>query len=224
MLNFNEMVKCEREYAYNKKQMLIDKYTAFIDYLKKVILITFEDNKEQIISYLNELNNKSLLLNWCTGGIHYDGFCIKADDKTLNVISLRAHDSHYDPILNLDHINNDNLLSFFEKEYNDFLMFVPCYDMTDLNNVNKYVIDESDSIVCMIVNKFNEVCYNNFKEHFYSLGIDNVYSFIESKFSLKFTDERRRELDKEVYEEYNSYNEKHEKIMKKFNESVKDLK
>ena len=224
MLNFNEMIKCEQEYAYNKKQMLIDKYTAFIDYLKKVISITFEDNKEQIISYLNELNNKSLLLDWCSGGIHYDGFYIQADYKTLNVISLRAHDAYYDPILNLDHINNDDLLSFFEKEYNDFLKFIPSYHMTDLNNVDKYVINESDSIVCLIVNKFNEVCYNKFKKHFYSLGINNVYSFNESKFSLKFTDERRRELDKEVYDLYNSYYEKVTELTKKFDESVKDLK
>lgn len=224
MLNFNEMIKCEQEYVYNEKQMLIDKYTAFVDYLKKVINITFEDNKEEIISYLNELKNKSLLLDWCIVGIHYDGFYIKADDKTFNVISLRAHDAYYDPILNLDHINNDDLLSFFKKEYNEFLMFVPRYYATDLNNVNKYVIDESDSIVCMIVNKFNEVCYDTFKEHFYSFGINNVQSFIKSKFSLKITNERRRELDKEVLDLYNSYHEKINELTKKFDESVKDLK
>ena len=48
--------------------------------------------------------------------------------------------------------------------------------------------------------------------------------FIKSKFSLSFTNERRRELDVKVYEYYNSYSETINELTKKFDESVKDLK
>ena len=48
--------------------------------------------------------------------------------------------------------------------------------------------------------------------------------FIESKFSLSFTNERRLELDGKVYEYYNSYCETLNELTKKFNESVKDFK
>lgn len=226
MLSFNEMVECEKEYTRNEKQMLIGKYTAFVDYLKKVINITFKGNEEQIASYLKELNDQSLLLDWCMGGIHYDGFYItKSGDKTLNVSSLSAHDSYYDPVLELNHIDNDKLLSFFDEEYRKFVsLFIPCYDLSDFNNPNKRDVDKEDSIVYIIANKFNKACYSYFKEHFHSFGIADEDSFIESKYSLKFTDEQRRELDKEVYDEYNSFSEKRDEIIKKFDESVKDLK
>ena len=55
-------------------------------------------------------------------------------------------------------------------------------------------------------------------------GMKDFDDFIESKFSLSFTNERRRELDVKVYEYYNSYCETINEITKKFDESVKDLK
>jgi hypothetical protein len=226
MLSFNEMIECEKEYTHNKNQMLIEKYTAFVDYLKKVIKIAFKDNEEQIVSYLKESNDQSLLLDWCPHGIHYDGFYINVlDDKTLGVSFLKAHDSYYDPMLELDHIDNDKLLSFFDKEYQEFLnLFIPCYNLSDFNNPNKYNINEEDSIVYIIARKFNKVLHKHFKEHFDSLNITDEDTFIESKFSLKFTNEQRRELDKEVFDEYYSFSEKCDKIIKKFDGSVKDLK
>ena len=76
MLSYNDMVECGQKYALEKKKMLIEKYKAFIDYLKKVVDITFEDNKEQIASYLKETRDQAFLLDWNVGDIHYDGFVI----------------------------------------------------------------------------------------------------------------------------------------------------
>jgi hypothetical protein len=224
MLNYDEMIKCGQKYAFEKKQMSIAKYKEFVSYLKKIINITFGDNEKEIASYLKETSDQSLLLDWNVGGIHYDGFHIgRLTNEMINVVSLRAHDAYYDPVLELEsEIDNEELLSFFEKEYKRFIdLFVPCYYF-DENNVN--TVDESHSLVCIIANKFNEVCFNHFQIYFQSLGIDDMYSFNRSKFSLKFTDERRYELDKEVYECYNSYTEKVTELTKKFDESVKDLK
>ena len=224
MLNFNEMIKCEQEYVYNKKQMLIDKYSAFVDYLKKVILLTFEDNKEQISSYLNELNDKSLLLDWNVGDIHYDGFVVKRmTSESINVVSLRAHDAYYDPVLNVESdIDNEALLSFFDNEYEQFVnLFVPNYY---LKQCEDRLVNKEHSLVCKIADKFNENCFKHFQSHLSSLGIENVYSFNSSKFSLSFTDEKRSELDKEVFDLYNSYREKVVELTKKFDESVKDFK
>ena len=140
--------------------------------------------------------------------------------------SLRAHDYYYDPILNLEsEIDNDALLSFFDKEYKYFLkLFVPHYQFTDLHNVNKPGIDKTNSLVWQIANKFNIACFDNFKIHFESLGMKNENDFMKSKFSLSFTDERRNELDKEVYYLYNSYSEKVLELTKKFDDTVKDVK
>lgn len=227
MVKYNEMVECEKKYAFEQKQLLIEKYKAFLDYLKKVILMTFKDNEEQIVSFLKETGNQSLLLDWCVGGVHYVGFYLNTlDGKTLNVNSLRAHDSYYDPALNLESdINDEDLLSFFNHEYRHFKrIFVPCYDFSDFHNVNNPFINETYSVVYQIVMKFNEVCYKHFEEHFLSFGIDNISSFIKSKFSLSFTDEQRRDLDEEVLRCHSSYHQKTIELTKKFDESVKDLK
>ena len=225
MLSYNEMIGCGKKYSDAKKQMYIAKYKEFVSYLKKIILIIFKDNEEQIISYLNEINDKSFLLDWCVGEIHYDGFHIKVSEsgKTLEVSSLRAHDSYYDPVLNLESFNDDDLLSFFDKEYRSFMdLFIPHYCLEDYKDNS--LINESQSLVCRIAEKFNLVCFDHFKGPFLLLGINDAQSFIDSKYSLSFTDERRTELDKEVYDEYNSYCEKVDELLKKFNESVKDLK
>ena len=224
MLNYNEMVKCEQKYAFEKKQMLIEKYKAFIEYFKKVINIIFEDDEKQVSSYLKETSSQSLFLNWCVEGIHYDGFVInRLTDEMIGVNSLRAHDSYYDPVLKLESdIDDEELLTFFDKEYKHFVnLFVPTYYLEDYKND---LIDERNSLVCKIANKFNEVFYNVFINHFESLCINDVQSFIKSKFSLNFTDERRIEADIEVCKEYNLYREKVAELTKNFNESVKDLK
>ena len=228
MLSYNDMIECEKKYSYENKQMSIAKYKAFIEYIKKVIKLTFEDNEEQIASYLKETNSKSFLLDWNVGSsnIHYDGFCItRSTDDLLNVSSLRAHDSYYDPILQLESdINDDKIIQFFNEEYIHFIkLFAPHYLLTDLHNVNKS-IDKNDSLVWQIANKFNKVCYERFETHYKSLGMKDFDDFIESKFSLSFTNERRLELDGKVYEYYNSYCETLNELTKKFNESVKDLK
>ena len=227
MLSYNEMIKCEKEFTCNENQMLITKYKEFVEYIKKVVSIIFKDNEEQIVSYIKETKNQFFLLEWCVGGLHHIGFFIDIDvlnNKILDVTSLKAHDVNYDSLLRLSSIDDEALLTFFNNEYRQFMkLFVPCYHLTDLHNANK-LIDESDSIVCQIVMKFNEVCYHHFKGHFTSLGINDEKSFMKSKFSLSFTNERRTELDKEVYEYYNSYHEKVNELTKKFDESVKDLK
>ena len=219
------MIKCGQKYDHAKNQMNAEKYKAFIEYLKKVIHITFKDNEEQIASYLKETTDQIFLLDWRVGGdIHFDGFYInRLTDKTIGVKSLRAHDSYYDPILNLEsNINDEELLSFFDREYKQFVeLFVPNYY---LEHCEDLLVDEEHSLVCKIANKFNAVCFNHFKTNFSSLGIDNLGSFINSKFSLSFTDERRKELDKEVYETYQSYVDKVNELTKKFDDSVKDLK
>ena len=224
MLNFDEMIKCGQKYDYVKNQMNVEKYKAFIEYLKKVILITFKDNEEQIASYLKEKETtESFLLDWCVGDIHYDGFYInRLTDKTIGVKSLRAHDSYYDPILNLESdVNDEELLAFFDREYKRFLeLFVPNYYLEDCEKL----INEEYSLVCKIANKFNEVCFNEFKNNFKALDINNIYEFKSSKFSLNFTVEQRIELDKKVYEYYNSYCEIINELTKKFDESVKGLK
>lgn len=225
MLNFDEMIKCGQKYDHVKNQMNVEKYKAFIEYLKKVILITFKDNEEQIASYLKEkeTTESSFLLDWRVGDIHYDGFYInRLTDKTIGVKSLRAHDSYYDPIINLESdVNDKELLAFFDREYKQFLeLFVPNYYLEDCEKL----INEKYSLVCKIANKFNDVCFNEFKNNFKALDINDIYEFKSSKFSLSFTDERRKELDKEVYETYQSYVDKVNKLTKKFDESVKDLK
>ena len=216
------MIECGKKYAYEKKQMSIKKYKAFIEYIKKVIKLTFEDNEEQIVSYLKE-TNKSLLLDWNVGdsNIHYDGFCItRSTDNLLIVSSLRAHDYYYDPILQLESdIDDDKIIQFFDKEYRHFIkLFTPHYQLTDLHNVNKSSIDKNDSLVWQIANKFNGACYDRFKIHYESLGMKDFDDFIESKFSLSFTNERRRELDEKVYEYYNSYRETINELTKNFDE------
>ena len=224
MLGYNDMVKCGQKYALEKNKMLIEKYKAFINYLKKVVDITFKDNKEQIASYLKETENQSFLLDWNVGDIHYDGFVInRLSNESINVISLRAHDAYYDPVLSVESdIDNINLLSFFDREYKKFVnLFTPNYY---LEQCKDRIVNKEHSLVCKIANKFNEECFKHFKSYLSSLGIDNEFSFIESKFSLSFTDERRSELDKEVFDLYNSYREKVVELTKKFDESVKDLK
>ena len=228
MLNFDEMIKCGQKYDRAKNQMNAEKYKAFIEYLKKVILITFKDNEEQIASYLKETNSKSFLLDWNVGNsnIHYDGFSItRSTDDLLNVNSLRAHDYLYDPILELESdIDDYKIIQFFDKEYIHFIkLFAPHYLLTDLHNVNKS-IDKNDSLVWQIANKFNKVCYERFETHYKSLGMKDFDDFVESKFSLSFTNERRLELDGKVYEDYNSYCETLNELTKKFDESIKDLK
>ena len=226
MLNFDEMIKCGQKYDHAKNQMNAEKYKAFIEYLKKVILITFKDNEEQIASYLKEkeTTDQSFLLSWRVGGdIHSDGFCInRLTDKTIGVKSLRAHDSYYDPILNLESdVNDEELLAFFDREYKQFLeLFIPNYYLEDCEKP----VNEKYSLVCKIANKFNEVCFNKFKNNFKALNINDIYEFKSSKFSLSFTDEQRIELDGKVYEYYNSYYETINELTKKFDESVKDLK
>ena len=224
MLKFDEMIKYGQEYDHAKNQMNAEKYKAFIEYLKKVILITFKDNEEQITSYLKETTDQSFLLDWRVGGdIHYDGFCInRLTDKTIGVKSLRAHDSYYDPILNLESdINDEELLAFFDMEYKRFLeLFVPNYYLEDCEKL----VNEKYSLVCKIANKFNEVCFNEFKNNFKALDINDISEFKSSKFSLNFTVEQRMELDRKVYEYYNSYCEAINELTKKFDESVKDLK
>ena len=142
MLNFDEMIKCGQKYDHAKNQMNAEKYKAFIEYLKKVILITFKDNEEQITSYLKETTNQSFLLDWRVGShIHSDGFYInRLTDKTIGVKSLRAHDSYYDPILNLESdINDEELLAFFDMEYKQFLeLFVPNYYLKDCENTRNW--------------------------------------------------------------------------------------
>lgn len=223
MLGYNDMIECGQKYAFEKKQMLVEKYKAFVNYLKNVVMITFKDNEEQIVSYLKETKGYSFLLDWCVGGIHYDGFLINTLGKTIDVESLRAHDSYYDPELDLtSDVKDDDLLSFFDREYKQFVkLFVPNYYSEDYEDL---LVDEERSLVCKIANKFNAVCFDHFKTNFSSLGIDDLRSFINSKFSLSFTDERRKELDKEVYETYQSYVDKVNELTKKFDESVKDLK
>ena len=223
MLGYNDMIECGQKYAFEKKQMLVEKYKAFIDYLKNVVLITFKDDEEQVVSYLKETNSCSFFLNWYVVGIHYDGFCIKTSEKTIGVESLRAHDSYYDPKLDLtSDVKDDVLLSFFNREYKQFVeLFVPNYY---LEHCEDLLVDEERSLVCKIANKFNAACFDHFKTNFSSLGIDDLSSFINSKFSLSFTDERRKELDKEVYETYQSYVDKVNELTKKFDDSVKDLK
>ena len=224
MLNFDEMIKCGQKYDHAKNQMNAEKYKAFIEYLKKVILITFKDNEEQITSYLKETTDQSFLLDWRVGGdIHSDGFYInRLTDKTIGVKSLRAHDSYYDPILNLESdINDEELLAFFDMEYKQFLeLFVPNYYLEDCEKL----VNEKYSLVCKIANKFNEVCFNEFKNNVKALDINDISEFKSSKFSLNFTVEQRIELDRKVYEYYNSYCETINEITKKFDESVKDLK
>ena len=224
MLSYNDMIKCGQKYDHAKNQKNAEKYKAFIEYLKKVILITFKDNEEQITSYLKETTDQSFLLDWRVGGdIHSDGFYInRLTDKTIGVKSLRAHDSYYDPILNLESdINDEELLAFFDMEYKQFLeLFVPNYYLEDCEKL----VNEKYSLVCKIANKFNEVCFNEFKNNFKALDINDISEFKSSKFSLNFTVEQRIELDRKVYEYYNSYCETINEITKKFDESVKDLK
>ena len=143
MLSYNDMINCEQKYVYENKQMSIVKYKAFIEYIKKVIKLTFEDNEKQIVSYLKE-TNKSFLLDWNVGysNIHYDGFCItRSTDDLLIVNSLRAHDLYYDPILQLESdIDDDKIIQFFNEEYIHFIkLFAPHYLLTDLHNVNKSI-------------------------------------------------------------------------------------
>ena len=144
-------------------------------------------------------------------------------NESIKVVSLRAHDAYYDPVLNVaSDIDNEALLSFFDKEYNKFVnLFIPKYY---LKQCKDGLVNKEHSLVCKIADKFNEVCFKHFQKYLLTLGIDNIYSFNSSKFVLSFTDERRRELDKEVYDLYNSYCEKVNELIKKFNESVKDLK
>ena len=194
-----------------------------LNYLKNVVMITFKDDEEQIVSYLKETKSFSFLLDWCVGGIHYDGFFINTLGKTIDVESLRAHDAYYDSELDLtSDVKDDDLLSFFDREYKQFVkLFVPNYYSEHCEDL---LVDEERSLVCKIANKFNAVCFDHFKTNFSSLGIDDLRSFINSKFSLSFTDERRKELDKEVYETYQSYVDKVNELTKKFDDSVKDLK
>lgn len=224
MLNFDEMIKCGQKYDHAKNQMNAEKYKAFIEYLKKVIHITFKDNEEQIASYLKETTNQIFLLDWRVGGdIHFDGFYInRLTDKTIGVKSLKAHDSYYYPILNLESdVNDEKLLEFFDREYKQFLeLFVPNYYLEDCEKL----VNEKYSLVCKIANKFNEVCFNRFKNNFKALNINNIDEFKSSKFSLNLTVEQRIELDGKVYEYYNSYCETINELTKKFDESVKDLK
>ena len=106
-------------------------------------------------------------------------------------------------------------------EYKRFLeLFVPNYYLEDCEKL----INENYSLVCKIANKFNEVCFNEFKNNFKALDINDIYKFKSSKFSLNFTVEQRIELDRKVYEYYNSYSETINELTKKFDESVKDLK
>lgn len=225
MLNYDEMIKCGQKYAYNKKKMTIAKYKAFINYLQKIISMVFEDYEEQVVSYLKQSgNSQSLLLDWNIEGIHYDGITITTSGKTIDVDSLKAHDSYYDPVLKLVSYTDDDLIDFFNNEYLRFVtLFIPTYYLKDLD-VEKPMIDESRSVVCQIINKFNEACFDYFKTYLSSLDIRNAKSFIESKFALTYTDERRRELDKKVFEYFTSYSEELEKLKKQFDESVKDLK
>ena len=218
------MIKCGQKYDHAKNQMNVEKYKVFIEYLKKVIHITFKDNEEKIASYLKETTNQSFLLAWRVGSdIHSDGFYInRLTDKTIGVKSLRTHDSYYDPILNLESdINDEELLAFFDREYKQFLeLFVPNYYLEDCEKL----VNEKYSLVCKIANKFNEVCFNEFKNNFKTLDINDISEFKSSKFSLNFTVEQRIELDEKVYEYYNSYCEAINELTKKFDESVKDLK
>ena len=227
MLSYNDMINCEQKYAYEKKQMSIEKYKAFVEYLKKVLNIPFEDNKEQIASYLKETTDQLLFLSWCVENTHYYGFTInRLTDETICISLLKASDVYYDQILNLEsNMDNDELVSFFDKEYKYFQeLFIPNYQFTYLHNVNKSGIDKTKSLVWKIAEKFNKKCFDEFEIHFKSLGIKDENDFMKSKFSLSFTDEKRSELDKEVFDLYNSYREKVVELTKKFDESVKDLK
>lgn len=225
MKSFNEMYDCGQKYIHAKKEMLVKKYKAFIKYLKKVIEITFKDNEEQIISYLKETMDKSLLLDWNVIGIHSDGFYIGTTGKTIDVRSLRAHDSYYDPILKLTNdVKDDDILTFFNHEYKHILeIFRPKYCLQDCED-EQQPIEKESSVIWQVANKLNEAIFREFAGYFSNLGIDDIRSFKDSKYALNFTDERRNELDKELYELYDSYTEEVYGMTMDFDESVKDLK
>jgi hypothetical protein len=226
MLGYNDMIKCGQKYAFEKKRMLVERYKAFIKYLKNVVMITFGDNEEQIVSYLKETMDKSLLLNWNVIGIHSDGFFISTLGKTIDVESLRAHDSHYDPILNLNDVKDDDILTFFDHEYKHILgIFSPRYYLQDCEDEQQqHPIEKESSVIWQIANKLNEAIFREFAGCLSNLGIDDIRSFKNSKYALNFTDERRNELDKELYELYDSYTEEVYRMAMDFDEYVKDLK
>jgi len=219
MKSFGELIECGQKYAHAKKEMSVVKYKAFVEYLKKVIILAFEDNKEQIISYLKEMMYP-LSLNWTEGNVTV-GFDISPDDDDGSFnIEFRTCDS-YNSIMKLKEYDDDEtIVEFFDRSYKQFLgLFVPTYWLEDSNE-----FDKSNSIIYRIVNKFNEACYNSFKEYFFPLGINNQVTFNNSNFSLNFSKPKRLKLDRKVYDYYDSFKEKSEELTKQFEESVKDLK
>ena len=119
------------------------------------------------------------------------------------------------------------LVLFFLKSYNNLSSNLLNIGQTLLipktSDYQTYIVVSGDSLY-KIANKFNEVCFNEFKNNFKALDINDISEFKSSKFSLNFTVEQRIELDRKVYEYYNSYCETINEITKKFVEYVKDLK
>ena len=218
MLSFNEMIAAGPKFSWKKRQMNVEKYNAFWNYLKEVISITFKDEKEAIASYIDEMDECSFSLDWNVGGTHYIGFSICRMVDEIGIKTLRAHNEYSYHYLNLSD-DDDKLLEFFNND-NEYLNFLNEFTAIDIGEIEKL----DNSISYKIAKKLNEAIYKNFTEQFSMLGIFNYQDFVDSKYSLSFTDERRKELDEEIYNEYNMFCEEVKSLTDKFKESVKDLK
>lgn len=231
MLNYNEMVKCSNEMRnetqIKKQKMEIDKYKYFVEYIKKIIEITFEDEKDSIISYMKETPNQSLILGWDNVlGLRRSGIRISLVCGSIQMSSLIIH--YYDCNFVLDltqDLTDEELLMFFGEGYGygyvTFTnMFVPNYRIDDLHN--KY-IDKYSSVVWRISDLLNRVIYKCFIKYFKSLKIKDYESFTNSEYSLTFTDDRRRELDIEVRNYYDVYKKQVEELSKQFDVSIDGL-
>lgn len=225
MKKFGDMANAIKSYSTEKQKFYATKYRAYIEYLKKVIMLSFEDNIESIISYIKEIDDKTLLIDWCVGGIHYDGFYITVaeDSKSIIIKSFTAHDEYYDPNLNVAAgVTDEEIVNFFEREYKRFLsLFAPNTDFEDFGENRS--IDLSKSLVNKIVDQFNYSLFNKFAASFHDLDIKEFREFEQTDYALKFDEKRLIELEKKACVSYDLYVETVEDLTNKFDDSVKDL-
>ena len=172
----------------------VRKYRAFMNYMSRFIYVMFKDVEQEIISWLNNDNDKRLIISVCTGGIHSISIAIGLDDRShIDIMWFGAHDQYYDPKISFNS-TDESIREFFSHEYSKFLRYyVPCGQTS------------GDNVVIEFVDNFNDAFYDKFKSMFMSIGLKDFSDFKKSKYTLSFSDEKVSEMGNQIYSYYETF-------------------
>lgn len=197
MKNFKDFQTDVKVYYDITTNAQIRKYRAFMDYMSKIISTIFKNNEQEIISWLNAIdNNDSSIILQYNGGSHYIqiGIGLSNDKSHIEIIWFGASGDDCNP--KIDFNSTDvSIIEFFIYAYNDFLKLCTpcCYDY------------DADNIVTEFVDRFNTAFWKTFKSIFKPIGLNDTDDFGKSKYVLTVSDEKLSEISKQILTYYDAF-------------------